>query len=81
MNRYLVLILGITIAILLLKYRLQIKHYVGDVGWAEKIFGSGGTHTLIVVLAIVSFFGSLMYFLGTFQAIVHDYLGPFFGVK
>jgi len=81
MNRYVVLILGIFIAIILLKYRVQIKHYVGDIAWAEKIFGSGGTYSLIAVLAFVSFFGSLMYFLGTFQAILHDYLGPFFGVK
>ena len=81
MDRYLVLIAGIGIAIVLLKYRLQIKHYIGDIAFAEKIFGSGGTHSLIAVLALISFFGSLMYFLGTFQAILHDYLGPFFGVK
>jgi hypothetical protein len=81
MNRYLVLILGITTAVLLIKYRVQIKHFVGDIGWAEKVFGVGGTHTFIVVLAGVAFFGSLMYFLGTFQTILHDYLGPLFGVK
>jgi hypothetical protein len=81
MNRYIVLILGISIALLLLKYRVQVKHFIGDVSWAEKIFGKGGSHTLILVLALLSFFLSLMYFLGTFQAIMHDYLGPFFGVK
>ena len=80
MTRYLILILGIVIAILLVKYRLQVKHFIGDVGWAEKIFGAGGTHTLVIVLALLSFFLSLMYFLGTFQAILRDYLGPFFGV-
>jgi hypothetical protein len=80
MDRYFVLIAGITIAFILLKYRLQIKHYIGDVAFAEKIFGAGGTHTLIIVLALVSFFGGLMYFFGTFQSILYDYLGPFFGV-
>ena len=81
MNRYIVLILGIVGAILLLKYRVQLKHYIGDVAFAEKIFGSGGTYTLIVVLAFLSFFGSLMYFTGVFQSILKEYLGPFFGVK
>lgn len=81
MNRYVVLIIGTFIAIVLLKYRVQIKHYIGDVAFAEKVFGSGGTYALIAVLAFVSFFVSLMYFLGTFQSILHDYLGPFFGVK
>jgi len=81
MDRYLVLIAGITVAFLLLRYRIQLKHFLGDVPWAQKIFGSGGTYTLIIVFAFVAFFGSLMYFLGTFQTILHDYLGPFFGVK
>lgn len=81
MNRYLVLVLGITIALLLVRYRVAVKHFIGDVGFAEKIFGKGGTHTFILVLALLSFFGSLMYFLGTFQSLLKDYLGPFFGVK
>jgi len=81
MNRYVVLIIGTFIAILLLKYRVQIKRYVGDIAFAEKVFGSGGTYSLIAVLAFVSFFGSLMYFFGTFQSILHDFFGPFFGVK
>jgi len=81
MDRYLVLIAGITTAFLLLKYRVQLKHFMGDVAWAQKIFGGGGTYTLIMILAFVAFFGSLMYFFGTFQAILHDYLGPFFGVS
>jgi hypothetical protein len=81
MNRYIVLILGIVIAFLLLKYRKEVKHFIGDVAWAEKVFGAGGTYSLIVVLAVISFFGSLMYFLGTFQAILSDYLGPLFGAS
>jgi len=79
MNRYIVLILGIVIAISLLKYRIHVKHFIGDVAFAEKIFGSGGTYTLIIVLAFLSFFGSLMCFFGTFQAILGEYLGPLFG--
>lgn len=79
MDRYLVLLGGIVFAVILIKYRIPIKHALGDVGWADKIFGSGGTYSLIVSVAFVSFFGSLMYFFGTFQSIVRDYLGPLFG--
>jgi len=81
MFRWFVLISGTLIAVVILKYRYQIKGYMGDVDWADKIFGPGGTYSMLVVLAFVSFFGSLMYFLGTIQTIFHDYLGPFFGVN
>jgi len=79
MNRYVVLFGGITFAIVLIKYRIPIKHTLGDVAWADKIFGSGGTYGLLALVAFLSFFGSLMYFFGTFQTIVKDYLGPLFG--
>jgi hypothetical protein len=79
MNRYLVLILGIAFAVMILRFRIPIKHILGDIGWADKIFGGGGTYSLLVVVAFFSFFGSLMYFFGTFQTIVSDYLGPLFG--
>jgi len=80
MFRWIILICGTGVAIVILKYRYQLKGYIGDVGFADKIFGPGGTYSLLVVLAFVSFFGSLMYFLGTIQTLFHDYLGPFFGV-
>ncbi|HPI41878.1 MAG TPA: hypothetical protein PLJ21_13800 [Pseudobdellovibrionaceae bacterium] len=80
MSRYFVLILGISFSVLIVKYRLQIKHIIGDVAWADKIFGAGGTYTMLVIVAILSFVLSLMYFFGTFQTFMRDYLGPLFGV-
>jgi hypothetical protein len=79
MNRYLVLISSIVIAFVLLRYRSQIRNYIGDVGFAEKYLGAGGTYKLIAILAILSFVIGLMYFFGTFQALLGDYLGPLFG--
>jgi len=80
MNRYLVLVLSIAISFVLLKYRNQIRQYMGDVAFAEKYLGAGGTYKFIAILAILSFVIGLMYFFGTFQALLDNYLGPFFGV-
>jgi len=38
--------------ILLLKYTEPIKRLTGDIGFAEKYLGSGGTYTLIKLIAL-----------------------------
>jgi hypothetical protein len=80
MDRFLVAIIGIPLSFVIVYYRMQIKHFIGDVGFAEKIFGGGGTYTLILIIALLTFFGSLMYALGTLQTLLSKFLGPFFGV-
>lgn len=72
-------ILGFVIMIVMLKYRWQIKDFIGDVGFAEKIFGAGGTHTFIVILSVLIFIGSLMYYMGTIQTILINFFGPLMG--
>lgn len=76
--KFLVLIIGSAVAFLMLKYRRPIKDFTGDIGFAEKVFGMGGTNTFIVVLAIGVFVASLMYALGTFQGLIQSTLGRFF---
>ncbi|MBD3360373.1 hypothetical protein GF366_01070 [Candidatus Peregrinibacteria bacterium] len=78
MGRFLVFIIGFAVAIVILKYRAQIKGFTGDIAFAERIFGVGGTNSLIVVVAILVFILSLMYSLGTLQAIMQSVLGGFF---
>ncbi len=73
-----VLILGSVIAFLMLKYRTHVKNFTGDIGFAEKIFGIGGTHTFIVFLGILVFLFSLMYALGTLEVLLDKVLGRFF---
>lgn len=80
MDRFLVAIIGIPLSFVIVLYRVQIKHFIGDVSFAERIFGGGGTYTLILVIALLTFFGSLMYALGTLQSLLGNLLGPFFGV-
>ena len=77
--RLLVFIIGFVIAILILRYRLQIKDAIGDVGFAEKYLGVGGTHVMIVFIAIAVFVISLTYATGTLQGVLDTTLGGFFG--
>lgn len=76
--RFLVLILGSLVAYLMLKYRGAVKQFTGDFAWAEKYLGSGGTNTFIVLFAIGVFVLSLMYALGTLEALIGDKLGVLF---
>jgi len=78
MDRFFVFIIGFALAIVILKYRIHIKDFIGDVGFAEKYLGIGGTHTLIVIIAFLVFIGSLMYSLGTFQGLMEATFGRFF---
>lgn len=78
MDRFLAAIIGMPIAFVILYYRRAIKEFIGDVGFAEKIFGVGGTNVLIVVIGILVFIGSLMYSLGTLQSFLQGTVGMFF---
>jgi len=78
---YLIVILGFAAFVLILKYRGPIKDFTGDIGFAEKYLGTGGTHTFIVVFAVLCFILPLMYALGTLQAIFQSTLGMFFSSR
>ncbi len=78
MDRFLVVIIGFPLALLILKYRRPIKEFVGEIGFAEKFLGMGGTNTFIVLIGILVFFLSLMYALGTLQSLLKNTLGGFF---
>lgn len=78
MDRFFAILIGFPLAILILKYRRPIKEFTGDIGFAEKIFGMGGTNTFIIIFAILLFIGSLMYALGTFQGLLQGTLGKLF---
>lgn len=78
MDRFLVILIGWPLAFLILKYRRPIKEFIGDVGFAERFLGAGGTNTLVVILGFLVFVLSLMYALGTIQAFVRNTFGMFF---
>ncbi len=78
MDRFIAVIIGFPIAFLLLRYRRAVKDFIGEVSFAEKYLGMGGTNTLIVIIGVLVFVGSLMYALGTLQSLLQATLGRFF---
>lgn len=81
MDRVLSILLGLPAALLLVKYRKQVGDMIGPVDFAERFFGSGGTYTFVLLLALATFILSLMYGLGTLQEIFSGSLGQIFGTK
>lgn len=78
--RFLVFLFGFPSGLAMVVYRERVKRFTGDMGFAEKWFGPGGTYTAILILGLVLSIGSIMYALGTLQSLVTTLLGPFFGV-
>lgn len=76
--RFLVFLIGFVVAILILKYRAQVRDFLGEVSFAEKYLGTGGTNTLIILIALAVFIISMMYALGTLDAILVNSFGRFF---
>ena len=76
--KFFVLILGAVVAFLLLRYRGVVKQFTGEFDWAEKYLGNGGTNTFIVLFGIGVFVLSLMYALGTLEALIGAKLGVLF---
>lgn len=63
-------LLGMVLGLLILVYRPKIKDFTGDIGFAERWFGPGGTWTFFIILGVGLFVLSLMWFSGTFQSFV-----------
>lgn len=77
--KFVVLLVGALISYLILRYRRQIYAFSGDLAFAERWLGTfGGTPTLIVLLALGVFIGSLMYALGTLDGVLQGTFGRFF---
>jgi len=74
MNQILVGILGIPLGIIMLKYNKQVKDFVGDISWAEKHIGSGGTYFFLKMISLLISILSFLYMTGTLQG----WLGSFF---
>lgn len=78
MDRFLVFIIGVPLAFVILYFRRRIRDFVGDVWFAEKFLGAGGTNTFIVIVGILVFVASVMYGLGTLQELLQSTVGKLF---
>ena len=76
--RFLIFLLGFALAIVIIVYRYRIQEFTGEIPFAEKYLGSGGTNSLIVIIAVLVFIGSLMYSLGTLDNLVQNTIGKLF---
>jgi len=78
MNRYIVGFCAMIAGFLILIYRAKLKDITGDIGFAEKYLGSGGTWTFYILLGIFVFIFGLMWAAGTFQSTFESLFGNFF---
>ena len=78
MKKFFVLVLCSAISYLMLKYRGQVKQFTGDIDFDEKYLGTGGTNTLIIIVALLLFVGGLMYVTGTLDSLLQNTFGGLF---
>ena len=78
MDRILVGILGVPLGILIMVYRYHLKQFTGDIDFAERYLGSGGTYNLFIIIGLAVSILSVMYAFGTLQEFFGGYLGSFF---
>jgi hypothetical protein len=72
-------IIGVILSILLIIYRAPVKHFIGNIDWAEQKLGPGGTYTLLLLLGVVGFFVSLTIMTGTLDVFLGSVGKQFFG--
>lgn len=79
-GRFMVGIIGVPAGLAMLYYKVQIKDFLGKIGWAETYIGRGGTWDAIVIIGLLMSILSIMYMFGGLQEILINRLGPLFGV-
>ena len=57
----------------------QIGNFIGEIDFAEKFFGSGGTYTFIKLFGLATTILAIVWLTGDLPAFLHGTLGRFFG--
>ena len=63
---------------LILVFRPWVKNFTGNIGFAERYLGPGGTWTLLLIIGVGLFIIGLMWATGTLQGIFWGRFGGFF---
>lgn len=71
-------LIGIVLSFLLIIYRVPVKHFMGNIRWAEEKLGAGGTYTVLVLASLFLFIFSLMYMTNSFDLILGGIQTDFF---
>ena len=72
-------IIGVILSFLLIVYRVPVKHFIGEIGWAEQHFGPGGTFTALLLIGAFGFILSLMIMTGTLGLLLGGFVETLFG--
>jgi hypothetical protein len=78
MNKFIVALIGFPLSFIFIIYRVKIKRFTGNIGFAEKYLGPGGTYTLILFIGVGIFIATLLYITGTAQSFLKTVFGPIF---
>ncbi len=68
-------LLGMIVGFLIIIFRPRIKDFTGDIGFAERYLGPGGTWTFLLMLGVLIFIFSLMWAMGTLQGFLLSTFG------
>ncbi|MBU1018329.1 hypothetical protein KKA33_04885 [Patescibacteria group bacterium] len=71
-------IIGMILSFLLIIYRVPVKHFIGEIGWAERYFGPGGTFTALLFIGVFGFILSLMIMTGTLGVLLGGFVDTLF---
>jgi hypothetical protein len=71
-------IIGITAGLLAIKYRERIQYVTGDVAFAEKYLGTGGTFTLYLLVGSATVILSILFMTGVLQGFISSAASPLF---
>jgi hypothetical protein len=69
--------IGIVLGFLMIIYAYPIKRFTGPMGWAERIFGMGGTSTAIKVIGLLLIIASFLWMTGTLPEVLRAIFSPF----
>lgn len=76
MNKVIVALIGFPLSFIFIIYRFKIKRFTGNIDFAERVFGAGGTYTLLLLVGIGIFAATLLYVTGTLQSVLQSFFGP-----
>ena len=71
--------LCVVAGVLGLKYNYQIVGFTGNVGFAERYLGGGGTYAFFKILSVLLCIGGFMYMFGLFEPMLEWLLSPLAG--
>ncbi|KKP36822.1 MAG: hypothetical protein UR27_C0013G0042 [Candidatus Peregrinibacteria bacterium GW2011_GWA2_33_10] len=78
LNRIIIGLIGIPTGFLILYYRARLKDWIGNIYFAEKYLGRGGTWEILPLIGLGISILSFLYMIGSLQKIFFSLFGKFF---